>query len=110
LNKKELVAEVARACGLRDRDARVVVDAFVRSVERALTDGRSVTLRGFGRFEVRRRAGRTVRAPGSGRTVEIPARLSPVFHGAPNLGRRLMSRPAAGRRASSGRARRVPER
>jgi nucleoid DNA-binding protein len=90
---------------MREREALAVVDALLHSIERALSDGNSVTLRGFGRFEVRRRAGRKVRAPGSARTVEIPARLSPVFHGAPGLGRRLTScpgtnRPATGRPAT----------
>lgn len=100
MTKRELVAELARARGLRDREALAVVNGLVRSIERALTEGRSVTLRGFGRFEVRRRAGRRVRPPGGERMVEIPARLAAVFHGAPGLSRRLTSRRTTRRRTS----------
>ncbi len=89
MTKRDLILEVARTRGLRTGEARVVVEAFLSSIERALTEGQAVTLRGFGRFEVRRRVGRTVRTPDGAHEVELPARLTPVFRGAPGFGERL---------------------
>lgn len=89
MTKRDLIAELARTRGLRTSEARAVVEAFLRSIERALTEGEAVTLRGFGRFEVRSRVGRTVRTPDGAHEVELPARLIPVFRGAPGLGERL---------------------
>ena len=101
MTKRELIAELAESRGMHPREARAVVDAIVHSIERALTDGEAVTLRGFGRFDVRPRASRNVRAPGSAQSVRVPARLAPVFHGAPELTRRLSiggKKPRRGRR------------
>lgn len=89
MTKKELVGDLVQARKMRPRDARAVVEALLHSIERALTDGQAVTLRGFGRFDVRPRAGRVVRAPGKGGEVRVPARLTPVFHCAPGLGKRV---------------------
>jgi DNA-binding protein HU-beta len=92
MTKKELIEGVAEARHLRARDARAIVEALLQSIERALSDGQTVTLRGFGRFEARPRAGRVVTAPGKGGQIRVPARLTPTFHGAPELGRRLTER------------------
>lgn len=89
MTKKDLVAELASSRGMNRREARAFVDAFVGSIERALTEGQSVTFRAFGRFDVQRRAGRRVRVPGSGQEMQLPARLTPVFRGAPTFERRL---------------------
>ena len=89
MTKRELVLELARARGMRPEDSRAFLDAFVRTVERALTDGDSVTLRSFGTFEVRRRSGRTVRIPGAAEPVRVPSRLAPSFRGAKGLASKL---------------------
>jgi nucleoid DNA-binding protein len=92
MTKKELVGDLVQARKMRPRDARAVVEALLYSIERALTDGQAVTLRGFGRFDVRPRAGRVVKAPGKGGVVRVPARLSPVFRCAPGLEKRVSGR------------------
>jgi DNA-binding protein HU-beta len=97
MNKKELVLELARARGMDPGQARAFVDALVGSIERALSEGRAVTLRSFGRFDVQPRARRWARAPGKSEPTLVPARLAPVFRSAPGLGRRL----AAGKGSSS---------
>jgi DNA-binding protein HU-beta len=89
MTKKELIGDLAEARKMRPRDARAVVEALLHSIERALSDGQSVTLRGFGRFDVQSRSGRIVKAPGKGGEIRVPARLVPSFHCAPGLGRRI---------------------
>jgi DNA-binding protein HU-beta len=101
MTKKDLVVQLAQARGITPREARTFVDAFLGSIERVLTEGQSVTFRSFGRFEVRRRVGRTLRTPGGSHEVSIPARLAPVFHSAPGFEKRL----ARGRAQRTGRKR-----
>ena len=89
MTKKELERGVAGARGRSAREVHVVLEEFVQSIVRALSEGQSVTLRSFGRFEVRRRGQRRLRPPGSAREIRIPARLAPVFRSAPGLEKRL---------------------
>jgi nucleoid DNA-binding protein len=89
MTKKELIGNLAEARNMRPRDARAVVETLLQSIERALTEGQAVTLRGFGCFEVRPRAGRVVQTPGRGGRIRVPARLAPVFRFAPGLGKRV---------------------
>jgi DNA-binding protein HU-beta len=92
MNKKDLVQELARVRGMAPGEARLFVNSFLRTIERALSEGDSVALRSFGRFEVRPRAGRTLKTPRTRTEVNLPARLAPVFHCAPALGRRVAGR------------------
>ena len=89
MTKRELEREVAGAHGRSAREVHAVLEELLQSITRALTEGRSVTLRSFGRFEVRKRGQRKLRPPGSTREIRIPARLAPVFRCAPGLEKRL---------------------
>jgi DNA-binding protein HU-beta len=89
MTKKDLVLELAQTRGMPPKEARLFVEAFLRTIERALSEGDSVTLRSFGRFDVQPRAGRRIRTPRGTTDLRIPARLAPVFHYAPALGRRV---------------------
>ena len=89
MTKKELAEQLAADRGISRHDARTIVDAFFHSVARALTDGETVRLRGFGAFEVRPRAGRVIRRKGSDEKLVLPAVLSPALRWAPSLVRRL---------------------
>jgi len=102
MTKKDLVLQLSRTRGMPPREARLFVDAFLRTVERELTEGRSVTLRSFGRFDVKPRAGRRIRTPRGGQEISLPARLSPAFHAAPALGRRIAEAGTIGARRPAG--------
>ena len=73
MNKSEFISAVADAAGLSKVDAARAVDAYAEVVKNVLKSGDSVTLVGFGNFEVRERAARTGRNPRTGETLEIPA-------------------------------------
>ena len=79
MNKSELVDSIAAAAGLTKADAGRAVDAFVKSVTRALRRGDSVSLVGFGTFTVRNRAARMGRNPRTGQTIHIAASRNPAF-------------------------------
>ncbi|MFB9068782.1 HU family DNA-binding protein [Pseudofulvimonas gallinarii] len=79
MNKAEFVSAVADAAGMSKVDAARAVDAFADVVSKALKAGDTVTLVGFGVFEVRERAARTGRNPRTGETLEIAASKTPSF-------------------------------
>jgi DNA-binding protein HU-beta len=79
MNKNDLIDAVAESAGLTKADAGRAVDAVVASVTSALKKGDSVTVVGFGTFQVRSRAARTGRNPKTGENISIPASNNPVF-------------------------------
>ena len=54
-------------------------NAFTDTILEALTEGEKVQLIGFGTFEVKERAARVGHKPGTGETIEIAAKKTPVF-------------------------------
>lgn len=79
MNKADFVAAVAAAAELSKTDAGNAVDAAIEVIKKALKKGDSVSLVGFGTFEVRKRAARTGRNPRTGETIKIKASKIPSF-------------------------------
>ena len=79
MNKSELVDAVAAQAELSKADAGRAVDAFVEVVKKALKKNDTVTMVGFGTFQVRKRAARTGRNPRTGDTIKIKASKVPGF-------------------------------
>lgn len=73
MNKTELIAEVAKKCGLSKKDAEKAVNATFDTVTDALCSGEKVQLVGFGTFEVKERAARTGINPATGAAIQIAA-------------------------------------
>ena len=65
--------------GVSKAEAARVVDAVIDSITRALKKGDTVTLVGFGTFQVRERAARSGRNPKTGETIKIDASKNPAF-------------------------------
>lgn len=79
MNKTELIDAVAETADLSKADAGRAVDAVISSVTKALKSGDSVTVVGFGTFQVRERAARSGRNPKTGDTIQINASKNPAF-------------------------------
>ena len=79
MNKTELIAEVAKKCGLSKKDAEKSVNATFDTIAEALCGDDKVQLVGFGSFETKKREARTGRNPRTKETIEIPATTVPVF-------------------------------
>ena len=79
MNKTELIAEVAKKCGISKKDAEKAVTTTFDTIADALSQGDKVQLVGFGAFEVKSRAARLGRNPKTKETIEIPASKVPVF-------------------------------
>jgi DNA-binding protein HU-beta len=79
MNKAEYVAAIAAAAELSKTDAAKAVDSMIEVIKKTLKKGDSVSLVGFGTFEVRKRAARTGRNPRTGDTIKIKASKIPSF-------------------------------
>ncbi len=79
MNKSEFVDAVSDASDLSKADAARAVEAVISSITKALKKGDTVTLVGFGTFEVRKRGARTGRNPRTGETINIAASNNPAF-------------------------------
>ena len=71
--RKARTADISRA------DAGRAVDAMISTISNALKKGDSVTLVGFGTFDVRKRAARTGRNPRTGEEIKIAASTRESF-------------------------------
>jgi len=79
MNKAEFIEAVAGAADISRADAGRAVDAMVSTISNALKKGDTVTLVGFGTFDVRKRAARTGRNPRTGEALDIKAARLPKF-------------------------------
>jgi DNA-binding protein HU-beta len=79
VNKAELIDAIAASAGLSKADAGKALDATLAAVTGALKGGDSVSLVGFGTFQVKERAARSGRNPQTGATIQIAAAKVPGF-------------------------------
>lgn len=79
MNKKELVEAIALSTEITKTDVDKVVTSLTEVITDELEKGDSVSLKGFGTFEVRSRSERTGRNPRTGETLVIPASKVPAF-------------------------------
>ncbi|MBD8526050.1 HU family DNA-binding protein [Pseudomarimonas arenosa] len=79
MNKAEFCAAVAEKSELSKADAGRAIDAAIEVIKKALKKGDTVSLVGFGTFQVRKRAARQGRNPRTGQTIKIKASKVPAF-------------------------------
>ena len=79
MNKQEIVARIARDCGISKSEANRVVDALIDQITRALKKGEKVMLVGFGTFDTYRRRARPGVNPRTLSPMKIPGRRVPRF-------------------------------
>lgn len=93
MTKRELIDEITTANdGLTKAQATRVVDAVLGSFRKALKNGERVSLMGFGTFQVKTRAARTARKPGTQETVQIPERNVVAFKPSKELNEQVSKR------------------
>ena len=79
MNKSELIAQIAETTDLSQADAGRALNAITDAITKALKQGDSVSLVGFGTFSVSARAAREGRNPRTGETIQIAAANLPKF-------------------------------
>ncbi|NVM22751.1 MAG: HU family DNA-binding protein [Desulfobacterales bacterium] len=79
MNKEGLVRFVSDKAGITQKAAGETVNAVLEGISSALEKGDSLSLIGFGSFEVVKRAAREGRNPRTGEKIKIPASKSVKF-------------------------------
>lgn len=79
MNKAELIDHMAKVSKLPRTTCKVALEAFIDSVSDALKASKSVSLTGFGTFEVMKRKSRIGVNPATGKKMQIPAKNVPKF-------------------------------
>ena len=79
MNRKELIDALAAHTQSTKADAERNVAGLLDIISNTLKKGDSLTLVGFGTFEVRKRAARTGRNPKTGEELKIKASKVPAF-------------------------------
>ena len=89
MNRRRLIAAAARRSSLTQRQVRRALQAIVDTVAESLADGEPVVLPNFGRFDLQRYSGRTLRRFGGDGHYTIEAHSVPVFKSSAALRRRV---------------------
>ncbi|HQT30196.1 MAG TPA: HU family DNA-binding protein [Thiobacillus sp.] len=79
MNRKELVDALAAKTESTKADAERAIAGLIDIISDTLKKGDSISLVGFGSFEVRKRAARTGRNPKTGEELKIKASKVPAF-------------------------------
>ena len=79
MNKTDLIEAMADAADISKAAAGRALDGMVDAIAKALKEGDSVSVIGFGTFVLRERAARTGRNPRTGEEITIAASKSPAF-------------------------------
>ena len=74
MNKRDLIARVARETGATKSSAAATVDSMLEEITRALRKGDAITFVGFGTFKTTQRRARVARNPRTGAAIKIPKR------------------------------------
>ena len=85
MTRNDISRQVAKTTGITIPVADAAVLEVFRSIAQSLAEGESVYIRGFGTFETAERAARKGRAVRSGKEVDIPPCIVPVFRPAPGF-------------------------
>lgn len=90
--RKGDLAKILNKHGMTQRDARTAVDEIVKEMKRALCNGKSVQLRGFGTFSVAPAKAHTKMVFGKTYSIEerthVKFRIAPSFYDMVNEGRK----------------------
>lgn len=79
MTKLEIINQIVDTTGIAKKDATVAVESFMKIVRDAMCDGENVYLRGFGTFQVKKRAQKTARNISKNTTITVPAHNFPGF-------------------------------
>lgn len=85
MNKQDLIDAIAKESKLTKKDSKEALEAIIKTVQKTLKKGNSVTLVGFGTFSVVKRAARNGKNPQNGKAIKIPAKKVAKFKAGKDL-------------------------
>ena len=96
MNKSQLVDAVAADSGLTKADSARAIESVLATVTKTLKKGDEVSITGFGKFSVVKRAARQGVNPRTGERVKIKASKAPKFSAGAASGKTPAPTPAPG--------------
>jgi DNA-binding protein HU-beta len=85
MNKSQLIEAVASDSGLTKADSARAVESLLGTITKTLKKGDDVSITGFGKFSVVKRAARQGVNPRTGERVKIKASKAPKFSAGASL-------------------------
>jgi DNA-binding protein HU-beta len=85
MNKSQLIDAVASDSGLTKADSARAIESLLGTVTKSLKKGEEVSITGFGKFSVVKRAARQGVNPRTGERVKIKASKAPKFSAGASL-------------------------
>ncbi|MCQ2295041.1 MAG: integration host factor subunit beta [Bacteroidales bacterium] len=85
MTKADIVNEIARKTGIEKIAIQATIEEFMEVVKGSMAKGENVYLRGFGTFDIVRRAEKTARNISKGTSVIVPAHNIPHFKPCPEF-------------------------
>ncbi|MBO4805078.1 MAG: integration host factor subunit beta [Paludibacteraceae bacterium] len=79
MTKAELTSKVAKSTGLDPQDVLQVIEGIMETIKGSLAKGDNVYLRGFGTFQLKKRAEKTARNISKNTAVIVPEHNIPFF-------------------------------
>jgi len=79
LTKADIAEHLFNEIGLNKKEAKDIVELFFNEIKQTLATGEQVKLSGFGKFELRDKAGRPGRNPKTRESIPIAPRRVVVF-------------------------------
>jgi len=79
MTKKDIAKAIAETTGLSQLQTKEIVQGVFNAIVNSLIANHRIELRGFGVFEVKKRAARRARNPRTGEKVFVPERFVVTF-------------------------------
>lgn len=80
MTKADIINEIVEKTGMPRRDVSVTVEALMEVIKENMVEKReNIYLRGFGSFNIKKRAEKTARNISKNTTITIPAHDIPAF-------------------------------
>ncbi|MGK0291236.1 MAG: DNA-binding protein HU-beta [bacterium] len=85
VTKADLISSISKKAEVTKAVAEKSLNAFISTVQNELSEGKTITLVGFGTFTTVERKERKGRNPQTGKEINIPATTIPKFRPGKNL-------------------------
>ena len=89
MNKSDLIKAMALHSQATQKETKLVLDALLKQINKALTEGEKVYLPQFGTFELRYHLPKQGRNPQTGEIIEIEGYNQPSFKFSANVKKQI---------------------
>jgi DNA-binding protein HU-beta len=79
MTKSEIIEQIVATTGIEKPAVTTTVEALMKTIKESMVKGENIYLRGFGTFQLKKRAAKIGRNITKGTFVKIPAHVIPAF-------------------------------